>query len=169
VEIYIGIDGGGTKTEVVALDVANRRSRRVVGAPSNPNSVGWDASLQTMSALVADALRDLAGQDGARQRGAGICVALAGVDRAEQVERMIRFWTTEYPGAAVQVVNDAAAALTAGTKGGPGIVLIAGTGSIAFGETADGRTARAGGYGYLIGDEGSGFDIGRQGMMAALQ
>jgi N-acetylglucosamine kinase-like BadF-type ATPase len=167
--IYIGIDGGGTKTEVVALDVANRLSRRVAGSPSNPNSVGWDTSLQTMSALVADALRGLVGQEESRPRVAGICVALAGVDRAEQVERMTRFWTTEYPGAAVQVVNDAAAALTAGTKGGPGIVLIAGTGSIAFGETADGHTARAGGYGYLIGDEGSGFDIGRQGMLAALQ
>ncbi len=196
VGIFIGVDGGGTKTEVVVLDIQNRVSLRDVGAPSNPNSVGWDAAVQTMAALVTDALRDLnrtkphraaaepgnraemresdpcdpvVHQDGVCQRVAGICVALAGVDRAEQVERMTRFWTEQYPNAAVQVVNDAAAALTAGTKGAPGIVLIAGTGSIAFGETADGRTARAGGYGYLIGDEGSGFDIGRQGIMAALQ
>ena len=67
------------------------------------------------------------------------------------------------------VTHDALIALSGATNGEPGIVVIAGTGSIAFGRNASGRTARAGGWGYIFGDEGSGFDITRQALRAALR
>jgi N-acetylglucosamine kinase-like BadF-type ATPase len=73
------------------------------------------------------------------------------------------------PEPCVTAVSDAQAALSAGTHGSPGIVLIAGTGTIALGEDVFGRVERAGGLGYLIGDEGSGYEIGRNGLRAAVQ
>jgi N-acetylglucosamine kinase len=66
------------------------------------------------------------------------------------------------------VTTDAAIALSGATATGQGIAVIAGTGSIAFGRNAEGRTARAGGWGYIFGDEGGGFDIARQALRAAL-
>jgi len=67
------------------------------------------------------------------------------------------------------IVNDAVIALTGATGGEPGIIAIAGTGSIAFGQNAEGRTARAGGWGYVFGDEGGAFDLVRQALRAALR
>ena len=67
------------------------------------------------------------------------------------------------------VTHDALIALSGATNGEPGVVVIAGTGSIAFGRNAAGKTARAGGWGYIFGDEGSGFDITRQALRAALR
>ncbi len=69
----------------------------------------------------------------------------------------------------LKVTHDAEIALSGATEGEPGIVMIAGTGSMAFGRNSEGRTARAGGWGYLVGDEGGGFDISRRALRAALQ
>ena len=67
------------------------------------------------------------------------------------------------------ITNDALIALVGATGGEPGVVTIAGTGSIAFGRNAEGRTARAGGWGYLLGDEGGGFDLVRRALRAVLR
>jgi N-acetylglucosamine kinase-like BadF-type ATPase len=67
------------------------------------------------------------------------------------------------------VTNDAVIALAGATASGDGIITIAGTGSIAFGRNPEGRAARAGGWGYIFGDEGGGFDIARQGLRTALR
>jgi N-acetylglucosamine kinase len=74
-----------------------------------------------------------------------------------------------FPGAQVFTANDARIALIGATAGEPGIITIGGTGSIAFGRGRDGRTARAGGWGYVFGDEGGGFDLTRQALRAALR
>src|SRR5207249_7827038 len=73
------------------------------------------------------------------------------------------------PARKLVVTHDALIALSGATGGEPGIVAIAGTGSIAFGRNGDGQTARAGGWGYIFGDEGGGFDITRQALRAALR
>src|SRR5438034_4387666 len=73
------------------------------------------------------------------------------------------------PARKLVVTHDALIALSGATGGEPGIVTIAGTGSIAFGRNALGKTARVGGWGYIFGDEGSGFDIARQAVRAALR
>ena len=93
-------------------------------------------------------------------------LGLAGADRPQEQDR------SSAPGPSnsvwrrkVEVVNDAQLLLAAGTPDGWGIALVAGTGSIAFGRTPDGRTGRAGGWGYLLGDEGSAYAL----VMNALQ
>lgn len=69
----------------------------------------------------------------------------------------------------LEITHDAVTALMGATEGRPGIIVIAGTGSISFGMNAGGETARAGGWGYVFGDQGSGFDIARQALVAALR
>jgi N-acetylglucosamine kinase-like BadF-type ATPase len=166
VAVFIGVDGGGTKTQVMAIHSRQRRAVSVIGGASNPHNVGFTRALEEVLGLVEQALTALgAGSD----QLAALSACLAGVDRPEQVERLRDVLSQRLPGCAIEVANDALAALTAGTEGEPGVVLIAGTGSIAVGEDLDGRVVRAGGYGNLIGDEGSGFDLGRRGLMAAIQ
>jgi N-acetylglucosamine kinase-like BadF-type ATPase len=102
-------------------------------------------------------------------RPAAICLGIAGVDRPQDAQavrdimRRIGFKTRTL------VVNDAFVALVAGAGDAPGVALIAGTGSIAYGRNGDGRAARAGGWGYLLGDEGSGFWIGRTALAAIVR
>jgi len=98
------------------------------------------------------------------------CLGIAGSDRPSDrfiVERMAR---SAIGDTALSVVSDAVIALTAGTGGRCyGVVVAAGTGSIAYGVDASGRERRAGGWGYILGDEGSGYDIARRGLIAALR
>ncbi len=164
--MYVGVDGGGSKTQVFVLDDESQRGVTCVGHASNPNSVGWDAALAAIESLIGQCLRSMGAQAG---DVCGLSVCMSGVDRPEQVAAIRKRITQNFSGRSVEVANDALAALAAGTGGTPGIVLIAGTGSIAVGESASGNTVRAGGFGYLIGDEGSGFHIGRAGIMAAIQ
>ena len=104
-----------------------------------------------------------------RSRVAAVCLGIAGVDRPadEQVIRGIlrRLGYRE----TARVVNDAAIALAAGAPERVGIVVLAGTGSIAYGADRAGRTARAGGYGFLLADEGSGYWLGHQALRAAVR
>src|SRR5690606_36354101 len=98
-----------------------------------------------------------------------ICLGIAGVDRpadAEAIHGIMRRIGFKTP---VVVVNDALVALTAGAGEGAGLVIIAGTGSIAYGREGEGRAARAGGWGYLLGDEGGGFWIGRAALSAVVR
>ena len=91
---------------------------------------------------------------------------LAGAGRRNVVRRILVFLAQEFPAALAQVSSDYEIALEAAAGTGPGVVLIAGTGSIAYGRNAAGETARAGGHGPWIGDEGSAFEIGRRAVSA---
>ncbi|WAH37188.1 N-acetylglucosamine kinase [Alicyclobacillus dauci] len=165
-KLYIGVDGGGTKTEVFAFDLEHRRGNVSAGAASNPSTVGWEQAMETVETLIRTVTREAGGSvDDVK----GLSLCMSGVDRPEQGERVRSHFAPLFPNAKVEVANDALAALAAGTRGSSGVVLIAGTGSIAVGESDRGKVVRAGGYGNLIGDEGSGFVIGRAGLMAAVQ
>jgi N-acetylglucosamine kinase-like BadF-type ATPase len=94
---------------------------------------------------------------------------MAGVDRSSDAVVVRGVLARIAPRSQVIVVNDALVALEAGLPGSPGVVIIAGTGSIAYGRSRDGRAARAGGWGYLLGDEGSGFWLGRQALRAVVR
>src|SRR5207244_11602264 len=97
---------------------------------------------------------------------AAACLGLAGAARPED-QKVIQDWARAVSLAqAVEVTTDAAILLAAGTPEGWGLALVAGTGSIAYGRTADGRTARAGGWGYLMGDEGSAYAMVLAGLQA---
>jgi glucosamine kinase len=94
---------------------------------------------------------------------------MAGVDRPADGEIVQGILRRICRGTKTLVVNDALVALEAGAPGQPGVVLIAGTGSIAYGRDAHGSAARAGGWGHVLGDEGSGFWLGCQAIGAVLR
>jgi len=106
------------------------------------------------------------GQSGAP---AVICLGIAGVDRAEDAAIIRSIMRRIGNKAPVLVVNDALIALEAGAGDGPGIVLIAGTGSICYGRNERGQAARAGGWGYILADEGSGWWMGQRAIQAVMR
>ena len=155
----LGFDGGGTKTECVVLDARGTVVGEGRGGPSNPLRTGYETSFHSLSEAAAEALKNASLHTG---NITGVCAGLAGAGRRNVVRRMLVFLAQEFPGAVAQVVTDYEIALEAAAGTGPGVVLIAGTGSTAYGRNAKGETAHAGGYGPWVGDEGSAFEIGRR-------
>lgn len=164
--IYVGIDGGGFKTDALFFNSETKTTVEVAGNASRTSSVGWNTS----KAVVTELLREGLAKCGVESdKLASVSVCMSGIDLAEQSVRMQNELNERFLHPSIEVVNDALAALTAGTDGSPGCVLVVGTGSIAMAEDNSGRIARSGGLGYLIGDEGSGYDIGRLGIIRAIQ
>lgn len=159
----IGIDAGGTKTvcQLAAGDGALVAESRGPGA--NLQAVGELAVEKTLHALMEDVLA------GRGVAPAAICVGMAGVDRPGDTAVVRGIVQRIGRGAPMLIVNDALIALEAGAPEGPGVVLVAGTGSIAYGRDARGHAARAGGWGFVLGDEGSGYWIGRQALRAVVR
>jgi N-acetylmuramic acid 6-phosphate etherase len=160
--LFLGIDGGGSNT-VALLAVAapgEPPGWRLVGrgqaGPSNIQAVGATSAQEALDqatrlAFVAAGLP--------RRPVAAACLGLAGAARPPD-QAVIHDWAAQVGlSERVEVTTDAAILLAAGTPQGWGVAVIAGTGSIAFGRHPDGRTARAGGWGYLLGDEGSGYAL----------
>jgi N-acetylglucosamine kinase len=147
----------------VILDGAGREIGRGRGGPSNHQSVGAEAARVGLAEAVG-AARLAAGDPPL----AAACLGMAGLDRKEDLQILQDIAATVLPGLPVRIVNDAEIALAGGTGGRrQGVVVIAGTGSIAVGVDAKGRTARAGGWGHTLGDEGSGYDLGQRALNAA--
>lgn len=171
-DLVIGVDAGGSKTLALAADIDGNIRGRGLGGPANYQSIGTEAAFAAIASAIAAGLRD-AGADprssgshgpDAPKSGAqtlrAICLGMAGVDRPEDRALVLRWAQEAFPGVPLRLVNDALIVLAAGTPEGWGLALISGTGSIAYGRDAAGRFARAGGWGYLMGDEGSGYSIG---------
>ena len=159
----LGLDGGGTKTECVVLDAQGNVVGKGLAGPSNPLRCGFDTAFQSLSEAAAEALKEAKLP---RTAITGVCAGLAGAGRGSVVRRTMDFLAQTFPGARAQVTTDYEIALEAAVGAGQGVVLIAGTGSVAYGRNAAGETARAGGYGPWVGDEGSAFDIGRRAVAA---
>jgi len=164
-QFVLGLDGGGTKTDAVLLDASGTVLARSQAGPSNPLRVGFGAAISAVREAARDAIQRASIQDG--DSPAAICVGLAGVGPAESRDKIQALLTAEFPHSRLEICTDLDLALAA-TGDGPAIVLLAGTGSFAVGRNAAGETARAGGYGSQIGDEGSAYDIGRKAVLAAL-
>lgn len=149
----VGVDAGGTGSRAVVVREGHVIDRRELG----PLNVLLHAdAVDRLAALVREA------------GAAGAGLGLAGVRSDAQADR-IAAAVAERTGARIVVGDDADAALAGAFRGAPGIVVIAGTGSNAAGRAADGRAARVGGHGYLLGDEGGGYWIGREAVRAALR
>lgn len=161
----LGFDGGGTKTECVLMNSADQVLARTFAGPSNPSRIGVDLAARAVEESANLALRD-AGLE--RSVISAVGAGLAGTAKPEMRERMSGALQRCFPGAAITVLTDLDAALAAAGEG-PAIILVAGTGSAAFGRNAAGEIARSGGYGPSSSDEGSAYDIGRQAIAAALQ
>jgi N-acetylglucosamine kinase-like BadF-type ATPase len=163
----LGIDAGGTKTVCLLANEAGEVRAEARGGGANLQSAGELEVEKVLHHVMEAALRRL--PEGADIRPAAICLGIAGVDRPDDAEavrgimRRIGFQTQTL------VVNDALVALVAGAGDEPGVVVVAGTGSIAYGRNATGQAARAGGWGYLLGDEGGGFWIGRSALSAVVR
>lgn len=159
----IGVDGGGTKTLALLGNPDGTVLARGVNGPSNPNAVGFEAACSALEHAIRMARKDYPGQISA------LCLGLAGAGRKEDIERFQNWAVHQFPGTAVRVVSDAEVLLTTGTMSGPALALICGTGSIVYGRTVTGELIRAGGWGYLFGDEGSGYAIGIAALRAVMQ
>ena len=159
----LGIDVGGTKTVCLLADEQERVLAEARGPGANLQAAGEVEVDRVLQQVIDDALgdRDI--------RPVSVCLGIAGVDRAGDAELVQRILKRRGFEGATLVVNDALVALVAGVGDGPGVAVIAGTGSIAFGKDGAGRAARAGGWGYLIGDEGGGFWIGRAALSAVVR
>jgi|HubBroStandDraft_2_1064218.scaffolds.fasta_scaffold00208_15 N-acetylglucosamine kinase-like BadF-type ATPase len=160
----LGVDGGATKTLAAVLDLQDSTLHLGHGGPSNEDAVGAEAAVQALLKAADEAI-DRAGIEPG-QLGAAV-LAVAGTD-TEDLARNVRSARTD----AWIVVNDVVAAWATATGGGPGVAAIAGTGSNVFGvggKGADARPWRVGGWGHLLGDEGSGYWLGVQSIKAALR
>lgn len=157
----LGIDAGGTKTVGLLADETGSVLAEARGGGANLQTHGELAVEKVFDAIIESL--------GAHGRAAAVCVGIAGVDRPQD-ERVIREILRRLgQRERVRVVNDAAIALVAGAPERTGIVILAGTGSIAYGVDPSGQSARAGGYGYLLADEGSGYWLGHQALRAAVR
>jgi len=163
--LFLGVDGGQSSTKGLIGDATGRVLAEGAGGPCNhAEAAEGRAKLeQAVKACVAEACRR-AGLDAAAVRFEVACFGMSGGpdDKREILAAIL-------PADRLVVTTDAAIALSGATQSGQGIIAIAGTGSIAFARNAQGRTARAGGWGHLFGDEGGAFDIARQALRAALR
>ena len=160
---FLGFDGGGTKTECVLADGEGRVLARAPGGPSNPVRIGYAKAWFSLGE-VADAV--LCREKITSNDIQGICAGIGGAGREGVAWRLQSFFERSYRNARVRVTTDLEIALEAAFGEGEGILLLAGTGSAAFGRDASGLTARAGGRGPWFSDEGSAFDIGRRAFSA---
>src|SRR5439155_299697 len=156
--IVVGIDAGGSKTRACAVDRTGAVIGRGAGgganllsSPDPQGSIGAALAESLGSAVPQAIVLSCSGGDrpADREKGRAILVRLVG------------------PEVQIEVTHDAIAALYAGNPAGCGVVLISGTGSIAFGRNLAGEERRAGGWGHLIGDEGSAVWIGLEGLRAS--
>jgi N-acetylglucosamine kinase-like BadF-type ATPase len=157
----MGIDGGATKTLAAVLDLDREVLHLAQGGPSNEDAVGADAAVHALLE-VADETMDRAGIS--PQDLAAAVAAVAGTDTDAVAKQVRRRRTKDWI-----VVNDVVAAWATATGARPGIGAISGTGSNVFGMGPDGRTWRSGGWGHLLGDEGSGYWLGLRAIKAALR
>ena len=161
--ICIGVDAGGTKTAVL---VANG-DRIVARATGAPGAVRPGRALQAASRITAAIRHALT--DAGLLHGDVLVVGAAGVGRDPERTELREFLRAERLAERVVVTGDLDIALEAAFGDKPGIVLVSGTGSVAVGRTPDGMVHRRGGYGWQMGDEGSGYAIGRAALLAVGQ
>jgi N-acetylglucosamine kinase-like BadF-type ATPase len=157
----LGIDGGATKTAAALLDLESERVFLADAGPSNADAVGPGTALANLEEAVT-AVTAAAGAE-ADRIGAAV-IAVAGTVSPELEGEVRQRFDFEH----LYVINDVVAAWAVGTLCRPGIAVISGTGSHVFGVDAAGRSWRTGGWGHVLGDEGSGYWLGLHGLKAAL-
>ncbi|MBI1762000.1 MAG: hypothetical protein HYR56_11260 [Acidobacteria bacterium] len=165
VNFWLGVDGGGTNCRAALADAAGKVLGAGQAEAANLIRVGVEAAVAHIQQAVAAACAQ-AGVSVAQITGA--CFGLAGVGNAQHHAAMLAALRATFPIPHLLLETDARIALAGATDLQPGVVVIAGTGSIACGINARGQFARAGGWGPAMGDEGSGFYIGRRALAAVV-
>ncbi|MBO8173821.1 MAG: hypothetical protein H0Z18_01030 [Thermococcus sp.] len=161
--LFLGIDCGGTKTKAVLIDENGLVLGEGKSGPGNPNSSPLSVVRQSIKNAVLQAL-----SRHCREEVKAVCISAAGTlgGNSQLFEEII---SEILPSAEVIVKGDYEVAHVACFNFRPGIVFIAGTGSIAYGINEKGESTRVGGWGHLVGDEGSGYWVGREGIVKALR
>ena len=159
----LGLDGGGTQTRAAAE--GDRDSGRGAAGACNLAAVSPLEAL-TNALAAADAALKEAGA--ARPEVVSVCAGVAGWSYADRRRQFADGLQSAFPNARIAVEPDYVIALAGATGGAPGVIVIAGTGSAAYGENAAGETHRTGAYGFLIDDTGSGYGVGRGAIAAVL-
>jgi len=159
----LGIDAGGTKTVCLLADDHGSVIAEARGVGANLQAAGELQVEKVLHQVMEEAIGDRLIVPTA------ICLGIAGVDRPDDSAVVRAIMKRIGYKARVLVVNDALVALEAGAPRQPGVVVISGTGSICYGRNAAGEAARSGGWGYVLGDEGSGYWIGRAALRAVLR
>jgi N-acetylglucosamine kinase-like BadF-type ATPase len=162
---YLGIDGGQSSTKALLSDETGKVIGRGRGGPCN--HVASAEGRSRFLGAVGDCLRQAyheAGLESQTVRFSSVCLGLSGGAEDKEAYTKELIASDRY-----KFTHDAEIALIGATADEPGIIVIGGTGSIAFGRNARKQTARAGGWGYIFGDEGGAFDLARQALRHALQ
>ena len=162
--IFLGIDGGGTKTSCVIGDENSLLGTGTSGG-SNVVRVGERQARESLGAAVRQACAAANISPAQIER---TCVGIAGGARTE-IAAVVRRLLSELVSGEIEVVGDMVIAMEAAFGAGPGVIVIAGTGSMAYGRNSRGEIARAGGWGFAISDEGSGHWIGRSAVAASMR
>jgi glucosamine kinase len=163
-QLFVGVDGGGSKTEVVVVDRKGKERASRIGDASAIRPGEALHTAEVITDLIRDALVEAQGEVGedGPERPAGLVVGVAGAGQETERQALQRILERADLADDVLVTTDAEVALTDAFGDGPGILLIAGTGSIAYGRGPTGTLLRCGGWGPICGDEGSGAWIGRR-------
>jgi N-acetylglucosamine kinase-like BadF-type ATPase len=182
--LFLGIDGGGTGTQACLGDERGRILAKAVAGPSNPLKVGIEGAKKELLLAARALLRRVSTADAGEEpplRGAArgrrrhkpllvaVCAGVAGVDRAAVRRPLLAWLRKAIPARHHLLATDAAIALEAALGTAPAMIVVSGTGSIAYARSHRGEPLRAGGWGALFDDPGSGYDLGRKAIMAALR
>lgn len=163
---YLGVDGGASKTAALVVDENGRTLGDGVAGPSNHLRVGIETAARNIERAVNKAL--VTADVASREIIWAYC-GIAGADHPAHRQEVVDSLSVFFPRGNFTVDNDARIALTGAIGFGAGVVVIAGTGSVAIGRNDAGEEARAGGWGPIVGDEGSGYAIARAGLAAILR
>ncbi len=163
--IVVGIDGGATHATALVVNAAGVELARTEGGPGLVNPIDPTACVGRLAVLARRAIA----QAGVYAPVDGLCCALAGAGRPELRQAVREELGREQIARRVDVTTDAEAALADAFDDAPGILLISGTGSVAWGRGEGGRLERCGGWGTVLGDEGSGYAIGLAGLRALVR
>ena len=161
----LGLDGGGTKTDMALCDESGRVIARAIGGAASLTGQTQEAAFGHIEETVRRVTAPIGGE---RAEIAAFFAGISGGGLAANREKFRALFARLLPNARVREnASDAVNALSAGIGRGDGVIAIAGTGSSVFAR-AKGEMRQVGGWGYLLGDEGSGFDLGRRALRAAL-
>jgi len=163
---YLGVDGGASKTAALVTDEHGAALGDGLAGPSNHLRVGIETAARNIERAVNKAL--VAADVTSREIVWAYC-GIAGADHPAHRQEVVDSLSIFFPRGNFTVDNDARIALTGAVGYGGGVVVIAGTGSVAFGRNEDGEEWRAGGWGPIVGDEGSGFGIARAALAAIVR
>ncbi|QOS76450.1 N-acetylglucosamine kinase [Paenibacillus sp. JNUCC31] len=172
--VYVGVDGGGTNTDAAIISESGEILARLSGGPTNPHSVPLEQALSELQ-RVLEQLFNL--KSDLSTNCEGICLGMSGVDTVQE-RQLISDAVNNYmksrnrqgsESCPVWVVSEGEIALMASLGHTHGVLCISGTGSIVYGFTLEGERYRAGGWGHLLGDEGSGYRIGQRVLQAVMQ